>query len=216
MFRWYLGSQLLVPFVVLTLGLLACDALQPATTRTPTPEPSSTPTSPSPTLAPTATAQSDDPEPPPAYLTESYRGVKFESAEEWAEKVEEWERRRPESPGLSQWFRGFRVGLRTSLELNRDGGILNDKWKHCVVGFEVAQAASQGTAEYVAWRKEYQDLTDGRPGTSFEEEDYDATVDGALLLAQGETTASCDERWGDRNVAWDGISPPREVSSQVE
>ena len=110
-------------------------------------------------------------------------------------------------PGILQRLKGIRVGVEVSVQLNRDRSILNDKWKHCVVGFKVAMATSPRTADYVAWRKEHQDLTDGRPGTKFEEEDYDATVDGAHQAVQGEASDLCEERWGKRDRRWDGTTP---------
>ena len=54
------------------------------------------------------------------------------------------------------------VGLQAWDRLNRDERILNDKWKHCVVGFEIALAVGLPVAQNAAWNKEKEDISDGR------------------------------------------------------
>ena len=174
--------------------------LTPAATALPTPAPTPTATSPSDTVIPLQ--QTPPSEIESVYLDERYRGRDFQSADEWGQKVREWQSRRPEFPGPLNAARGTIVGLQVSDQLNQDERILNDKWKHCVVGTEIALGTSLITSEYAAWSKEYQDLTDGRPTTGFDEDDYEATVDGARQAVQGQTCEEsmdlCEERWGDR------------------
>ena len=125
--------------------------------------------------------------------------------------VREWEAKRPETPGLLDTVRGAIVGIRVSDELKAEGGLSNDKWKHCVVGAEIALATSYETARFAAWIKEYEDLTDGKADTSFDEDDYKATLDGARQAAQEQACEGCfdlcEERWGARDRPWDGESP---------
>ena len=123
-------------------------------------------------------------------------------------RVEEWEARSPEVPGLADAARGAAVGLGVLERLNQDEAVRNDKWKHCVVGFEIALATNLATAEYAGWLKEHQDLTDGDPTTSFDEDDYAATVDVARQAAADRRCEGCrdvcEQRWGDRHQPWSG------------
>ena len=190
----------------------------PAPTPTVTPAPLPTPRLP-PTPAPTSTAtprQTATPATAPpgdsqVYRTERYKGETFRSAAEWLAKVTEWQRRRPRASNVTAALKAASVGLLASQRLNLDSEILNDKWKHCVVGSEIAVATDQRTAEYAAWLKEHQDLTDGRLNTSFDEHDYEATVDGARQSEQSdscdECQERCEERWGGRDTPWDGTKP---------
>ena len=149
---------------------------------------------------------------------ERYNGEAFESEDEWTQKVREWELREPDSGGFLATVTGIlervkarRVGIQISDQLDSDEDIHNDKWKHCVLGAVIAQATSLSTAAYAAWFKEYQDLTDGVSGTNFEEDDYEATLDGARQSFQDQCDdclAVCEERWGDRKESWNGTRPP--------
>ena len=100
--------------------------------------------------------------------------------------------------------------------LNQDGTVRNDKWLHCVVGSEIARVTSFQVADYVAWFKEFQDLTD----TRFESDDYTASVDGArqttLERTCEECSQVCEDRWGDRYAPWDGTSPPAQRNQRHE
>ena len=216
----------LVSLLTLALLLLACgtqgrqdasgaevspaDGLSPIPTMAPTRLPATTPLA-----GRTPVQQTPVSELPSVaasiYLREEYQGAPFKSADEWATIVKEWDDRRPQSPGLTAALRGALVGLQSSERLNRDAKTSNDKWKHCVVGFEIALAVGLPVAVYAAWSKEHQDLTDGRPDTSFDEEDYEATVDGARQAdrpqASEERESICEERWGDRSAPWDGVRP---------
>ena len=214
----YVSLHLLAILAAGFLLLLSACGLAGDSSPTATPTPPVTPML-TPTLPPTQVITgSPEVESTPVstspYLVESYKGRRFESADEWSEKVAEWEERRPESPGILDRVRGALVGLRVSTRLNQDAEIRNDKWKHCVIGSEIALAINLSTAEFAAWSKEFQDLTDGRPGTSFEEEDYEATVDGARQAIEEdgckECLAVCEERWGDRRKPWDGTMPSGE------
>ena len=170
-------------------------------------------------LSRTLPAPTPTPVPSTIYLNEKYKGRPFESAAEWTEKVRSWEARRPESSGiLSTLARIFeratarRVASRVVRQLSQGPEIANDKWLHCIMGAEIAVATTPATAEYAGWLKERRDLTDGRPDTSFDEDDYEATVDGAFdSPAGGRYEANqevCEERWGDRYSDWDGTTPP--------
>ena len=198
MWNRYLGASLTIFTASLAMACLGCSS--------PTAVPSPT-SSPVPTFAPSPTPDGG-PGSDSVYLAETYRGAKFESAEAWNQVVTDWDGRRPETPGLIQRLKGIRVGAQTSAELNRDLGIRNDKFKHCVVGLEVAMATDPAVAEYVAWRKEHEDLTDGLPGTLFEEQDFRATMGGARYAAVEGAAALCEERWGARDRDWDGTAPP--------
>lgn len=88
-----------------------------------------------------------------------------------------------------------------------------------MVGAKVAANADTATAELAAWFKEYQDLTDGSSSTSFDEDDYAATMDGARLAVMAEAcedcSNTCEARWGDRRRPWSGArSPLLEEASQ--
>ena len=156
-------------------------------------------------------------DPTPIYVNESYEGESFGSADEWSQKVAEWELKEPEPGGFLASVRGVlekvtarRIGRQVSEQLDLDEEIRNDKWKHCIVGAEIARTTSFSTAEYAAWFKEHQDLTDGVSSTFFEEDDYKAAVDGARQTTQEQCedcSAVCEERWGDRDKSWEGTRP---------
>lgn len=165
------------------------------------------------------------------YASETYRGQAFASPSAWTQKLTEWEEQRPGLPDPLNAANGALVASRLSSLLDEGGQVRNDKWKHCVIGAEIAASAGIATAKYAGWYREYEDLTDGDSSTSFNEIDYEATVDGAnqadLLKARaslgsddnssgsgGEGFAcpgciqACDQRWGDRSREWNGEFPP--------
>ncbi|HEU0020124.1 MAG TPA: hypothetical protein VFR55_00395 [Dehalococcoidia bacterium] len=165
------------------------------------------------------------------YASETYRGQTFGSASAWSQKLEEWEEMRPSLPDPINGANGALVATRLSKKLEEGGTIRNDKWKHCVLGAEIAASADVDTAKYAGWLREYEDLTDGDKTTSFNEIDYQATVDGAeqadLLASRAslnsgdnssgsggegfacsECVQVCDQRWGDRSREWNGVIPP--------
>ncbi len=224
--RWDLTAA-----VALSLLLFACGGDSPSADTPQTTDsndvevgsvPDSSPTivstdSPTQTPIPTATpSPTAVPRQSTVYLEETYKGKSFESAAEWRRKLVEWESRRPEHPGLLESARGAGTGRQVSGQLNRTLEIRNDKWKHCVAGSEIALATNVKTAEYAAWYKEYLDLTDGDPDTRFEEEDYEATVDGAYQVDTDPTCEDCadrcEERWGGRYQLWDGEKPSDEFN----
>jgi hypothetical protein len=132
------------------------------------------------------------------FLRERYNGRPFQSAEEWSEKFEEWKTRRPEHPGILSGIRGLSAALRVSRTIEVDPRAVNDKWADCVTGAILAGEADMETVEYVAWLKEYQDLVDGLVGTSFDERDFEATIDGARLATDRicvDCASVCEERW---------------------
>jgi len=165
------------------------------------------------------------------YVSETYRGRTFESASAWTQKRDEWEELRPDLPDPINLANGAFVATKLSDQFEQGGRISNDKWKHCVIGAEIAAASNLATATYAGWYQELQDLTDGDEGTSFNEIDYHATVDGArqadrldsqAALDSGDNSSgsggegfscvacvrACDQRWGDRSQEWNGKLPP--------
>ncbi len=64
-------------------------------------------------------------------------------------------------------------------EIKKTQKFTKDKVKHCYMGCRISKDTNLETAEYVAWNKEKDDLTDCKVQTHFEIVDYDATVDGA-------------------------------------
>ena len=142
-----------------------------------------------------------------AYQSERYQGQNFSSPGEWSALVEEWESRRPGRPGPARAAKGAKAGLNVSKQLDQDKTIRNDKWKHCVLGAEIAEATSTRVGVYAGWLKEYQDLTDGDSGSGFDEVDFEATADGARNVKTNPFEV-CGMRWGDRYGSWDGTMPP--------
>ncbi|MFQ6028989.1 MAG: hypothetical protein ACE5Q6_16030 [Dehalococcoidia bacterium] len=161
------------------------------------------------------------------YAKESYLGRSFESLEEWRRVVEDWEEQEPPSPGPLANIEGSRIGLSVSRQLDQHQDIENDKWKHCIVGAEIARTTSVKTAIYAGWLKEHQDLTDGLAGSQFDEADFEATRDGARQteaiddqdrrpfpdspfpsLACDACPNICERRWGNPYLPWNGGFPP--------
>ncbi len=143
--------------------------------------------------------------------SELYGGRVFESRAEYGRIIEVWDSRRPPYPGLSLFARGASAGLRFLNSVSQLGAVRNDKWQHCVWGAEIALAADLDTAKYHAWLKEFRDLTDGDISTSFDEVDFEATLDGARQVAElgacEDCTEVCELRWGDRAKSWSGSLP---------
>jgi hypothetical protein len=67
-----------------------------------------------------------------------------------------------------------------------------DKKKHCFMGCRLAKSVSLSTATYLAWYKEYQDLTDCDAKTFFDLEDQVATIFGAEYGVSGAVADSED------------------------
>ena len=198
---------------LIILGListsLACTS-DPTPTRV-TSGPTHAPPTAEPTPVATKTPVAQDNEAASVFLNERYQGRKFESVDEWSKVLQEWELKRSAFPGLSEAIRGAMVSLQEANRLKQDPTILNDKWMHCVVGSAIALATNLRTATFAAWFKEREDLIDGKPHTSFDEDDYTATVDGAQQASQvqscDECLEICEDRWGDRHNPWDGTRP---------
>ena len=136
----------------------------------------------------------------------------FESAEQWSETLIEWDSRQRERPDTSEVIRAYSAALQLAQRASAEGDLRNDKWQHCMLGAGMALATDLKTAEYAGWSKERSDLADGRPDTSFEEADYEATVDGARLAVVEQLCYDCgnlcEVRWGNRRQSWDGTRPP--------
>lgn len=64
-------------------------------------------------------------------------------------------------------------------EIKKTEKFSKDKVKHCYMGCRISAEIDLPTAEYVAWNKEQDDITDCKLKTHFEVKDYEATVDGA-------------------------------------
>lgn len=64
-------------------------------------------------------------------------------------------------------------------EIKKTQKFAKDKVKHCYMGCRIAHETDLETADYTAWNKEKEDLTDCKVSSHFEIVDYEATVDGA-------------------------------------
>lgn len=91
------------------------------------------------------------------------------------QSLESWLTGEPEHPGYFQLWKAYNFYSGEKPTLNK---IKGDKRKHCYIGCRMGQALPVDTAIYVAWYKEYQDLTDCERSTRFEVEDFDATLSG--------------------------------------
>lgn len=146
------------------------------------------------------------------YFREIYRGQVFESPEHWIEKFDEWSEIRPDHPGIVNAAKGLAAALRARRAFEGDSEDHNDKWQHCLLGAEIGSSVSFEAASFTAWLKEFQDLTDGRPSTGFDEVDYEATLDGALqsVSEKCEDCAEvCATRWGRGNAKWNRARPDK-------
>lgn len=198
-------------------GPVSTDSVTPAVVLTATPvTPIETPVvqkTPTPTIVPATPILEPKPafDPQIVYARELYRGKPFESPEDWLEKLETWTDLRPPHPGALAGFKGFSAAMRVGRKLDADKDLLNDKWKHCVLGVEIGLETGIGTAEFAAWLKEYRDLTDGLASTVFDELDFDATLDGARQAAKASCSdcseSLCDARWGNRYEVWSRSEP---------
>ena len=144
------------------------------------------------------------------YSRELYRGRRFRSPEQWTRKFDEWTDKRPKHPGLVAAAKGLAAAFRAGRAFGDDSQTQNDKWQHCVLGAEIGHSSSLEVASFAAWLKEFQDLTDGRTSTGFDEVDYEATVDGARqsISTKCENCAEvCAARWGRRDRVWNGNKP---------
>ena len=136
----------------------------------------------------------------------------FESARQWSDTLSGWDSRRPETPHASELIRAYRAALQLAQRASAKGHLRNDKWQHCMLGAGIALATDLETTKYAGWSKERSDLADGKPDTTFDEVDYEATVDGADLAVVQQVCQDCGDlcevRWGNRHERWDGTQPP--------
>ena len=64
------------------------------------------------------------------------------------------------------------------------------------MGCRIAEGTNLETAQYIAWNKEQDDLTDCKISTHFEINDYEATVDGAKQAASADICEKyCLKNW---------------------
>lgn len=110
------------------------------------------------------------------------------SESQWQRAHQEWVDEEPKNPGYLNLLLAYGV---YSAEKRRLGKLRGDKRKHCYMGCRIARRISLNTAIYVAWYKEYEDLTDCNPKTFFEWRDYEFTVDGAEAGASMGNTGNC-------------------------
>lgn len=92
------------------------------------------------------------------------------------QQMAEWNAIKPDMPALTSLWKAKNVidtERRYSLKLG------NDKTAHCYLGCRISDETNTGTAQYVAWQKEYQDATDCNQKSLFEIADYEATLKGA-------------------------------------
>lgn len=79
-------------------------------------------------------------------------------------------------------------------ELKNTKLLANDKVVHCVMGCKIMQQTDYKTANFLAWYKEYNDLTDCQKNSNFEFLDYEATVYGADTAARAlDCHKTCDD-----------------------
>lgn len=108
--------------------------------------------------------------------------------QQWDQQLEQWMSEEPASPGL------LRLGLAFAVYTNekpKTKKLRGDKRKHCYMGCRISQELGYETAEYVAWLKEHEDLTDCNGSTYFEIRDFEVTVYGAELGQTSKDPAFC-------------------------
>lgn len=112
------------------------------------------------------------------------------SEELWNITLSDWELEEPEHPGYLQLFFAYNIYKR---EAKSGKKIKGDKRKHCYFGCKISQDLSYEAAHYVAWYKEYKDLTDCNKKTLFEIKDFLYTLEGAEIGQESTNKALCSE-----------------------
>lgn len=122
---------------------------------------------------------------------------KYKSKKIYDSDLKNWESKRPSEPGLLDLAKAY--SLFQGEKQNADK-LLRDKIKHCYFGCRIAHETDYTTADYVAWLKEYKDLTDCESNTRFEPRDYTATLDGAKHPGANfdECSKYCKDSWKKR------------------
>lgn len=126
----------------------------------------------------------------PVYLT----------AEEWQTAYDHFMPLEPTAPGAIDMWSAWTV-YRSNLAQSRKFKKGRDKKQHCYMGCLMASQINYGTADYMAWYKEYLDITDCDAASYFDEKDLTATVKGAKYGAAGglPTAPQCFQ-WCDQNI----------------
>lgn len=84
-------------------------------------------------------------------------------------------------PVRPSYFTLYRAYQLTKAETANARAMKSDKRAHCYMGCRIANDFGTAAAEYAAWYKEHQDLTDCNPGSRFEPRDIEATRIGIRL-----------------------------------
>lgn len=122
---------------------------------------------------------------------------RYTSQQQYQTHLNQWNARMPIIPNPLNLLNAYNL---YKSELPNLKNLSNDKVKHCYIGCRVAQATSQNTANYMGWYKELQDLTDCKPNTHFENQDYIATVQGARIQTKSKSVcvSACEQTWNPR------------------
>lgn len=112
----------------------------------------------------------------------------------WQKTLNRWIEFKPEPPNPIELVSAFSI---YQVEKQRSLNYQNDKVTHCYMGCRIYQKTSLSTLKYVAWLKEYQDLTDCRPQSHYEPTDYNATIWGAKVDNNSAKACEnlCQLRW---------------------
>lgn len=106
---------------------------------------------------------------------------RYQNESQWQADVTRLEEKEPSRPGLYELYKGYQVyKAESALTLK----LRSDKRAHCYIGCRIANEVSVPVAEYAAWYKESEDLTDCNPKSLFEWNDIIATQTGIEMVRQ--------------------------------
>lgn len=114
--------------------------------------------------------------------------------DEYHDQKTKWKLFEPKHPGMINMYfarKAFKQALQKVKE--KIGVSKNDKFLHCYVGSEIAKSSNYQTVNYLAWLKEWRDLKDCKRISTFEIQDYDATVLGATLIEKDKDVDTWEE-----------------------
>ncbi len=100
----------------------------------------------------------------------------YSSYKEWEADVHAWKQKQTVQLNVIQLARAYSV---YKIEKEKANSFGYDKIAHCYIGCRVSQVTNYKTAQFMAWYKEMQDITDCSLESHFEHADYDATLIGA-------------------------------------
>lgn len=122
---------------------------------------------------------------------------KYKSQTPYEADLKSWQSKKPSEPNLLNLAKAYSTFQDEKQNAEK---LLRDKIKHCYLGCRIANDTDYATADYVAWLKEYKDLTDCELGTRYEPRDYTATLDGAKHPGKNfdECSKYCKDSWKKR------------------